>query len=618
MNPLSEEEMQIGQSLGMGPPSMEASASSFQQEQERTTGGEVSSSSQQRGCELSIKQQFIDIMKRNEPIRIQLYNHLLKMAPTNQQRLMAAYDVQEGKMIMSHFMPTVMQPQSAADYIRTNLEVLAKDIHPMDQIELHKQTSEMVYASLADKTLVNYRLENSLNNTTAQLELERASSQEKDNRIKALEDIIIELEHDPKDVKAVQELLKLRDADMATLRKMIKIPATLHPQTEEVAQLRHEKDAATMLVSLYKQLILTQEKLGESEAALQATLQQKEAGQTSQPPPEIINLEEAPQTTAPPIQQTEQTTPSTSAPTTKQAQSLDMQKLKNEIQVLEAQMTELNQAKETLAKLNERYDKSKQNVAEKEKEIKALKRRINELEKELTLDKVTAELKTVLWANIGQSITNQWQYIETIHEEMELIEKEHREIQRARASLGNMPEAAKRMINVLNHRTSSQLATMGITNRTETISIVKRVLTLRTLVQTLERRSQDMQTEINKFMDKFVALQNRGLPNLMSSAGRLLSHENYAKRVNTFAANQITEKPSTSEESGPASGQNLYNRVENLFFIMNEINHLFDVPPNFYKYTEADETIEAILRHQLPTQEVWTKLIQLILSNQSL
>ncbi len=101
---------------------------------------------------------------------MQLYNHLLKMAPTNQQRLMSVYYVHEGKMIMSHFMPTMLQPQSAADYIRTNLEVLAKDIHPMDQIELHKQTGEMVYATLADKTLVNYRLENSLNNTATQLE----------------------------------------------------------------------------------------------------------------------------------------------------------------------------------------------------------------------------------------------------------------------------------------------------------------------------------------------------------------------------------------------------------------------------------------------------------------
>ena len=76
-------------------------------------------------------------------------------------------------------------------------------------------------------------------------------------------------------------------------------------------------------------------------------MQQNEAGQTSQPPPETINLEEAPQTTAPPIQQTEQAAPSTSAPTTEQAESLDMQKLRNEIKVLDAQMSELNQAKET-------------------------------------------------------------------------------------------------------------------------------------------------------------------------------------------------------------------------------------------------------------------------------
>lgn len=177
------------------------------------------------------------------------------MAPTNQQRLMSAFDVSEGKMIMSHFLPAVAQPQSHADYIRTNLEVLAKDIHPMDKIELDKQTGEMFYASLADKTLDNYRLENSLNNTAAQLELERASSQAKDNRIRSLEDIIIEIRHDPKDIKGIQEILKLRDADMASLKKKIKMPTTIHPQTDEVAQQRHDQEASTLLVSLYKQLI---------------------------------------------------------------------------------------------------------------------------------------------------------------------------------------------------------------------------------------------------------------------------------------------------------------------------------------------------------------------------
>ena len=64
-----------------------------------------------------------------------------------------------------------------------------------------------------------------------------------------------------------------------------------------------------------------------------------------------------------------------------------MQKLMSEIKILEAQMTELNEAKENLAKLNEKYDKSKQNVAEKGREIKALKEKIKKRRKSSPLTK---------------------------------------------------------------------------------------------------------------------------------------------------------------------------------------------------------------------------------------
>ena len=55
-----------------------------------------------------------------------------------------------------------------------------------------------------------------------------------------MEDIIIEFGHDPKDPKAIQSLLKIRDADLAALRKKVKLPATIHPQTDEVAQQKQE------------------------------------------------------------------------------------------------------------------------------------------------------------------------------------------------------------------------------------------------------------------------------------------------------------------------------------------------------------------------------------------
>lgn len=96
---------------------------------------------------------------------------------------------------------------------------MAKDIHPMDQIELHKQTREMIYSTLTGKAVMTHRLQNSLDNTTAQLHLEKASFEAKDNRIKSLEEIIIALGHDPKDVKAIEALIKKKDEDIPALRK---------------------------------------------------------------------------------------------------------------------------------------------------------------------------------------------------------------------------------------------------------------------------------------------------------------------------------------------------------------------------------------------------------------
>ena len=78
------------------------------------------------------------------------------------------------------------------------------------------------------------------------------------------------------------------------------------------------------------------------------------------------------------------------------------------IKELEIQVTEINEAKERLAKLEASYDKSKMTVAEKQREIKALETRVKALEKELSLDKTLAEIKKILWAKIGQSINDQW------------------------------------------------------------------------------------------------------------------------------------------------------------------------------------------------------------------
>lgn len=152
------------------------------------------------------------------------------MAPTNHTRLMSTFDIKQGKMQMSFLKQTVQQPKSMANYLKTNFDVLTKDIHPIDQIELHKKTGEMVYSTLTSTTITAHQLQNSLNNTIAQLQLEKASSQAKDTRIKSLDDLVIELGHDPKDVIADESLIKKTNEDIVALRKQLKLPPLIHPQ----------------------------------------------------------------------------------------------------------------------------------------------------------------------------------------------------------------------------------------------------------------------------------------------------------------------------------------------------------------------------------------------------
>ncbi len=135
---------------------------------------------------------------------------------------------------------------------------------------------------------------------------------------------------------------------------------------------------------------------------------------------------------------------------------------------------------------------------------------------------------------------------------------------------------------------------------------------MRNFIRTLERKCQEMQAEINDFRTKITTLQSRGLPNLVTGAGKLLSYEQYTTRINNYVENRITTSTSSTEEAGPPSGQSLYDKLENLFFIEHEINHLFEVPPNFYRYTEADETLIKIRRHQLPLADWWQSMLEVL------
>jgi hypothetical protein len=53
------------------------------------------------------------------------------------------------------------------------------------------------------------------------LKLEKISSFSKDNRIKTLEEQVLEIRYDPSNVKLVEEMLKKKNTDITSLRKLV-------------------------------------------------------------------------------------------------------------------------------------------------------------------------------------------------------------------------------------------------------------------------------------------------------------------------------------------------------------------------------------------------------------
>ena len=75
--------------------------------------------------------------------------------------------------------------------------------------------------------------------------------------------------------------------------------------------------------------------------------------------------------------------------------------------------------------------------------------------------------------------------------------------------------------------------------------------------------------------------------------------ESFVAKVNKQVNDQASSSTSTAEGTLP-TGNSLYEKLESLFYLENEIKHLFPYQPNFFKYTKADETLRKLQRTGLP------------------
>jgi len=88
--------------------------------------------------EKSMMDVFKEIKVRNEALKINTYNQFWKQTSGAQSKLLSAFDSEEGKMQITFLQAQVPQPKGASDYKKTYFEFDIKDIHPIDQKEMHK------------------------------------------------------------------------------------------------------------------------------------------------------------------------------------------------------------------------------------------------------------------------------------------------------------------------------------------------------------------------------------------------------------------------------------------------------------------------------------------------
>jgi hypothetical protein len=169
------------------------------------------------------------IKKKNQTLTSSTYAQFQKQSSTAQHRLLSAFDTEKGRMHMAYLQAQVPDPKVISDYKRATFEFQAKDVHPADQMDLHKQTGEMVFHTLAHASASASKFWVALNNAQTQLKLEKISSFAKDNRIKTLEELVLKIGYDPANVKATEEMIKKKNADIASLRKQLKLPPTEDP-----------------------------------------------------------------------------------------------------------------------------------------------------------------------------------------------------------------------------------------------------------------------------------------------------------------------------------------------------------------------------------------------------
>jgi hypothetical protein len=558
----------------------------------KTRDSPLDTPSSKTGPQLGIFEKYDLIKKRNQSLTSSAYAQFQKQSSTAQHRLLSAFDTEKGRMHMAYLHALVPDPKVISDFKRTTFEFQAKDVHPEDQMDMHKQTGEMISHTLARVATSASKCRIALSNAQARLKLEKMSSFAKDNRIKTLEELVLKIGYDPANVKAAEEMIKKKNADIAALRKQLNLPPTEDPQTKEIAEREGKKDEMLRL------LMDQSAQLKEMEAEMEKLLKEKEQMKTV----EGITLSAIPiaglstgTVTAVPPATTEQVPGGT----------IDLAKSMERMNLQESEISRLKKELENLQELKISFQTS---LSKEKKVNEQIRKELQQLQRQTLAGKALAEVKEIVWTDISKSINEIWPMVQIMFEQNELLEKSKQAVEKIRTELGDMPAQANDIIRFLNSKTREELEELKIEDRTETILEVKRVLTKRSLMLQLEEKIQVMDQGVQRFFHKIDTLQRKGLPGMKVINDKLMMLPNYKKRLTEISKDSSKFAGIQANITGRAFMEALQLDIE----IQHEIKHIFVIKPTFAKYTDMDEVFRRLLKVIVPNHIRWEELCNLL------
>lgn len=108
---------------------------------------------------------FSEIKRKNEELKLNTYIQFWKHSFSSQARFLSVFDSEKGKMQMAFLQAQVPQPRIATQYEKhTSFEFNVQDVHPIDQIEMHKQTRQKIASTLTSTAMSLSKLQVTLAN----------------------------------------------------------------------------------------------------------------------------------------------------------------------------------------------------------------------------------------------------------------------------------------------------------------------------------------------------------------------------------------------------------------------------------------------------------------------